>query len=84
MLCQECSRSRICMFELHDEFFDGEEWYFPFLTDLQNKCLNYVYLDGFTYNEVAVRVNRKVKVVDNCIYSAKQQVLGFCLKNCPI
>ena len=82
MLCQECPRLRICMFELKDEFFDGEEWYFPFLSDLQNKCLNYVYLDGFTYNEVAMRVNRRVNIVRKRIYSGKQQIGNFCLENC--
>ena len=84
MLCQECPRIRICMFKLKCEFFNGEEWYFPFLSDLQNKCLNYVYLDEFTYNDVANRVRKRKSIVRDCIHSAKQQIFNFCLKNCPI
>ncbi len=35
------------------------------------------YFDGLSYPEIAMRVNQRVKKIDNEIYSAKRKILGF-------
>jgi len=55
-------------------FFNEDNVNFPFLSGLQNKCLHLFYFQGLTYKQIAMRVNRRVKDVDNCIYRAKQLI----------
>ena len=54
----------------------GGRPHFSFLSELQNECLYLFYFEGLTYKQIAQKVNRKVKTVDNCIYLAKKKILG--------
>jgi len=50
---------------------------FPFLTDLQNKCLQMFYAGELTYWEIARNLKINKYKVDNCIRSAKRDISRF-------
>ena len=55
---------------------ENEKINFPFLSDLQNKCLHLFYFKGLTYKQVAIRTNHKVRSVRHQLYKAKQLIRG--------
>ena len=62
-------------------YFTEEKVSFPFLSDLQNKCLHLFYFHGLSYTEIAMRVNRRVRHVKHCLYKAKDAIRGHIFKN---
>ena len=57
-------------------YYKVESLEFPFLSDLQNKCLHLFYFEGFKYKQIAIRVNHKVSKVKYQLYKAKQLIRG--------
>jgi DNA-binding NarL/FixJ family response regulator len=62
-------------------FFTEKKVDFPFLTPLQNKILHLFYFEGQSYAEIAMRVNIRVKAVDNQLVRARKKIKGFFSKN---
>ena len=62
-------------------YFAEENVCFPFLSDLQNKCLHLFYFKGLTYKQIAMRVNRRVGKVRYRIYWAKQAIIEHIYKS---
>ena len=50
---------------------------FDFLTPLENRILSMFYLQRFTYSQIAVRTNNKVRVVEYHLSKAKSKITGF-------
>lgn len=50
---------------------------FPFLSDIQNKCLELFYVEGKSYAEIAMLVNRRVRAVERQLSKARKEIAGF-------
>lgn len=56
-----------------EEFIDIEVKMGEFLSDLEREVLN-VYLDGKSYQEIAMELNRHVKSIDNALQRVKRKL----------
>jgi len=56
-----------------EEFNDIESKMDEFLSDLERNVLN-AYLDGKSYQEIALELNRHVKSVDNALQRVKRKL----------
>jgi len=57
-------------------FFTESSLSFPFLSELENKCLYFFYFEGLSYKQITVKVNCKLKAVDHCLYRARKKIRG--------
>ena len=71
----------INMEEIFIRFFDSDYYKSFLLTPLQEKCLFLLYFGRYSYSQIAIRTNRKVHAVNNCIYLGKQKILKFFYSN---
>ncbi len=62
-----------------EEFNDIEDKMDEFLSDLERDVLN-AYLDGKSYQEIAIELNRHVKSVDNALQRVKRKLERYIKK----
>ena len=58
-------------------YFGESELNFPFLTRLQNKCLQLFYFEGLSYMRIAQRVHKKQSVVKGQLQRARAKIRSF-------
>lgn len=54
---------------------------FPFLSELQNKCLYLFYFEGLSYAEIARNLKQDKSKINYCIRIAKQRISQFSSKS---